>query len=108
MISLPDWGSDFNFVSTNYADATGAPYSIAKQDPSRWAIIFSNTGTKQVLVDINGNPTLTSGIFLAINSAPFLIYGSQVGGLVQAAWYAVGGTPLNSLQVVEVFYRPKR
>lgn len=103
---LPQLGADFTINVTDFPLTNGTFTQVARQDGSRYAIIFSNNTGVAAFIQPNGANAALVGLPVLQGQLPLILYWEQTGGLAQVPWFATCNPANTTLEVIEVFYRP--
>lgn len=105
-INLPSIVSDYPATETHYVNVSGN-LLIAKANPARWSIGFSqgNAGGGSTFVSTSPDTT-NQGIALPVGGLLTIDF-AHYPGLVGKEWYFVNGNGLSSITVVESFMQPR-
>lgn len=104
--SLAKIGSDFRWKVTDFPLTNGNFTQVAKQDPNRYFILFSNNTGVAAFVNPDGPFPNLIGIPVIQTTLPFRLDWDEAGGMVQAPWWATCNPANTTLEVIEIFYQP--
>lgn len=99
-------GSQFRWRVTDFALTNGTFTQVAKPDPNRYFILFSNNTAVAAFVNPDAPFPNLVGIPVTQNTLPLRFDWNEAGGMVQATWWATCNPAAATLEVIEVFYQP--
>jgi len=105
--SMPPWDENahFDIPTETIFSVTTTPLSVAKANPNRVAIMFSDAGPGDVTLSTLSNVAAGQGIHLGLTVLPWIVLQSQVGPLCAVEWFAVTTMGGAVLDVVEINLR---
>lgn len=92
----------FQRIKESFFNFLGNGIQIAVADPSRIALVISNSGAGNAYVSTLPTVSSNTGIVLGVGQVPLMLLHHDVGPLCQQAWYGSMTGATTGLTVIEV------